>query len=208
MILNTNNKDAVEYWEERFTSATSHHSSQNVMIASDFIRNITPTISKSIIESSSIIEIGCGTGELSYILNKNYGCKIIGTDLSEKGMEFANSRYSNENLSYKVFDCFNQKSSENYSLSICSNTLEHFLDPFAMIDKILEFSEKLILLVPFNQPVTDGYSCEGGAGHVFHFTDDSFSKYKVLDSFKFSTPGWQYSSKGEVPLQLCVLLTK
>jgi SAM-dependent methyltransferase len=214
MKINTNNKEAVSYWEERFSSDDSmktninHHSEQNVYITNDFIKNMTPTINNYLNQSESLIEIGCGTGELSYSLSKIFRLKITGTDLSPSGIEFAKSQYVNDNLKYKSFDCLKENISEFYDLSICSNTLEHFLNPYEMIDRILEFSRNLIILVPYNQPVTDGYSCEGGAGHVFQFTEESFNNYKVLESFKFITPGWQYSSKGEIPTQLCIMITK
>jgi 2-polyprenyl-3-methyl-5-hydroxy-6-metoxy-1,4-benzoquinol methylase len=214
MKINTNNIEAVDYWEERFSTDHSkrnnsiHHSEQNIYISGDFIKNMTQTIGEYLNKSNSLIEIGCGTGELSYKLSQIFKLNITGTDLSPNGIEFANSKYVNENLTYKSFDCLKENISELYDLSICSNTLEHFLNPYEMIDRILDFSKNLIILVPYNQPVTDGYSCEGGAGHVFQFTDESFNNYKVLDSFKFTTPGWQYSSKGEIPTQLCIMITK
>ena len=214
MKINTNNTEAVDYWEERFSLDPSkrvnisHHSQQNSHITNDFIKNISPAINNYLSESKSLIEIGCGTGELSYSLSKIFQLNITGTDLSPSGIEFANSQYVNNNLKYESFDCLTETISDFYDLSICSNTLEHFLNPYEMIDRILEFSKKLIILVPYNQPITDGYSCEGGAGHVFQFTDESFDDYKILDSFKFTTIGWQYSSRGEVPTQLCITISK
>ena len=53
-----------------------------------------------------------------------------------------------------------------------------------------------------------GYSMEGGAGHVYMFDESSFKDYQVLSWFTFSTSGWQWSSRGERPLQLAVLVTK
>lgn len=213
MQINKNNTEAVDYWEERFSNDpkinnVEHHSHQNIYISNDFIKNITPTINEYLTKSKSLIEIGCGTGELSYLISQIFKLNITGTDLSPSGIEFANNKYVNENLKYRTFDCLKENISELFDLSICSNTLEHFLEPYEMIDRILEFSENLIILVPYNQPVTDGYSCEGGAGHVFQFTEESFNNYKVLDSFKFITPGWQYSSRGETPTQLCIMITK
>jgi hypothetical protein len=73
---------------------------------------------------------------------------------------------------------------------------------------MLCIADNLIILVPYNQPLTDGYECEGGAGHVFHFKDDSFINYDVIEWYTFSTNGWQHSSGGETPLQLCVWLKR
>jgi len=209
MEIIKNKEEANNYWDERFTIGTPHHSDQNSQISIDFINKRSDKIDMLLLNSNNVIEIGGGTGELSYFLSQRYSnLNILGTDLSQKGIDFANSRYKGNKLSYEVFDCMNQSRETKYDIAICSNTLEHFINPYTLIDSILQFSDKLIILVPYNQPVTDGYSCEGGAGHVFQFTDNSFDDYQILEWYTFSTSGWQHSSNGETPLQLCVVISK
>jgi SAM-dependent methyltransferase len=209
MKINKNNDIASIYWEERFKIGISHHSRQNILISKDFIENMSEKLDKIIYNSLNLIEIGCGTGELSLFLSQKYPkLDILATDLSKNGIDFANSKYKSDKLSYMVFDCINGEINKKFDISICSNTLEHFVNPYEPIDRILEISDKLIILVPYNQPLTDGYSCEGGAGHVFHFTEESFSDYRIHECYTFSSKGWQYSSAGEIPLQLCIVISK
>jgi len=196
------------YWENRFDVGTKHHSNQNAEITTDFIKTISEKINTILLSNNSVIEIGCGTGELTYELSKIYDFNITGTDLSKNAIDFANKNYSSDKVDYKVFDCINDEIDESFDLVICSNTLEHFKDPYKLIDKMLCIADNLIILVPYNQPITDGYECEGGAGHVFHFKDDSFINYDVMECYTFSTNGWQHSSGGETPLQLCVWLKR
>ncbi len=211
--MNFDNESSKIYWEKRFDEAAIAHSQQNGQISSDFFLKIKKwkSFDDYIKKSNSILEVGCGTGEFCNTLFSQYPNtqkNILGTDISKKAILFASENYSNENLSFQVFDSLNHNIEDlgGFDLIVSSNTLEHFRDPYVVIDNMVENSKVVLILVPYEQPCTDGYDKEGGAGHVFTFTLDSFVKYETLDSFEFETSGWQYSSKGEKPLQLAVLL--
>jgi len=197
---------SLQYWEHQFEQRALPHSEQNYQIGLDFLKKSNLEFNKLIANSNSIIEIGCGTGELSYIISQKFSKKILGTDLSQSAINYANKNYANDLVKFEEFNILSSEISQSYDLAICSNVLEHFKNPFIIIDKILLKCKSLIILVPYNQPNIDGFEYEGGAGHVFQFTQDSFSKYKVIDSFIFQTNGWQHSSNGETPLQLAIAL--
>lgn len=57
-----------------------------------------------------ILEIGCGTGQLSYMLAKKTGKKVLGTDLCKPFIREAKSNYKLPNLDYQILD-FNDKKS-------------------------------------------------------------------------------------------------
>lgn len=194
------------YWDDQFKNRCSAHSEQNDTISLDFIKNSKEKFLKRIKKAESIIEIGCGTGELLHHIYHRFNKNLMGLDVSQEAIEFAKRTYSQ--IEFKQFDVLKQDIEKKYDLAICSNVLEHFKDPFVLIDKILSFSNSLICLVPYKQPVTDHYEYEGGAGHVFMFDESSFAKYSVLDSFIFKTNGWQHSALGEEPKQFAVLIEK
>lgn len=198
------------YWKERFTVGTAHHSDQNNRISEDFLLKLNNSFNDLLINSSNIIEIGCGTGEFSYKLHKKYHKNVLGTDLSEDAINFANNKYKNLNLNYKTLNLLEDDLSlmKNFDLAVCSNTLEHFKNPYIIINSILNYVNKFIILVPYNQPCFDGYEDEGGAGHVFTFTENSFKNYKIINWFTFQSSGWQHSSNGELPLQLAIAISK
>jgi len=203
----------------------NHHSEQNKIITDDLLlilnnkhiirqpfentidlKNLN-ILKDIIIKSKKIIEFGCGTGELLYELYKLYDKKkYLGIDITDKCINFANEKYKNNNLSYLKFNCLNEDITTlgKYNLSICSNCLEHFKNPYILIDEMKKVSNYALILVPYNQnPMTDGYYEEGGAGHVFKFDEDSFKNYNIISDFKFYTHGW---SCGINPLQWCVLI--
>lgn len=196
------------YWEDQFKNRFKAHSDQNFDISNDFLKNLNINFKNIIDESSKIIEVGCGTGELSYLINKKYNKKILGIDVSNEAIKYAQQNYLNSNLEFKCLNLLTEQVYDFYDLAICSNVLEHFKNPFVLIDKILSISKFLIALVPYEQPCTDSYEYEGGAGHVFTFNEYSFNNYNLNSYFIFTTPGWQHSALDEVPKQLAVLLTK
>jgi SAM-dependent methyltransferase len=194
------------YWDNQFKNRFSAHSEQNDTISLDFIKSLKETFTKRLVKAKSIIEIGCGTGELLNHIYFRFNKNLTGTDLSLEAINFAKENY--KNIEFKQLNVLEQEVGRVYDLAICSNVLEHFKDPYVLINKILTFANYLICLVPYKQPVTDGYDYEGGPGHVFMFDEDSFSNYKILDSFLFTTNGWQHSSSGEEPKQLAILIEK
>lgn len=193
------------YWNEQFTTRATPHSDQNKEISKDFFLHITSKFSKELLKSKEVIEIGCGTGEFSRLISDKYNSNVLGTDISVSGIEYANTNYKNTNTKFEVLDVISTEF-KTYDLALCSNILEHFRNPFVVIDKVLKNCKSFIILVPYDQPNTDGYEYEGGPGHVFRFTEESFKNYNVLDSFKFRTNGWQHSACGETPYQFAVLL--
>lgn len=195
-------------------SMLKNHSRGNKQINGDFCNIILSNEqykNMNIFENQNCLEIGCGTGDFSDLIYKKLKCKsITGLDISENAIQFANKKYKNENVNFMVFDCLqnNFDKFKNIDITICSNTLEHFRNPYILINKMLQISKQCLILVPFNQPCTDGYSGEGGAGHVFQFTMESFNNYDIKNTIIFKTNGWSYSSKGEIPQQLAIIIQK
>lgn len=198
------------YWEMRYTDHDSieHHSRQNLRIATDFCSHArSRKIFADALSCESIIEIGCGTGELSVMVKAMYSTSVYyATDFCVPVVKVANDRYPAVN--FWKYDILKDDPFRRFDLAISSNTLEHFADPYTVITRMFDLAPTLLFLVPYEQPVTDGYDAEGGAGHVFKFSEKTFSQYTIRDSFTFETRGWNYSSEGEIPLQLAVLISE
>lgn len=220
---------SINYWDNQFSpevyttpektiSMLDHHITQNNQISNDFLAQIRLNESdkksffNALTTSLSLLEVGCGSGGMLQILSVPFPkMEMLGLDVSSKGIEYACSKNKKSNISYRAFNCLENNLYSNlgkFDIGVCSNTLEHFKKPFALLDNILEACHQCIILVPYKQPLTDGYDIEGGLGHVYTFDESSFKDYKMLSWFTFKTAGWQYSCCGETPLQLAVLLTK
>ena len=211
----TEPQSPLAYWQERFGTpdGLEHHRQQNRVIASDFIDLVTGELTgvgyrhfRNALESDRILEVGCGTGEFCGRIAAHYKPKVlVGTDFSPAAIAAARRRYPF--LDFRVWDALlGQPLAQGFDLALCSNTLEHFQDYGAVIDRLLAFCDMVLALVPYRQPCTDTYEREGGAGHAVTFTKKSFSRWEMVESALFETAGWTYSSKGEKPRQLAVLL--
>lgn len=93
--------------------------------------------------ATEILEIGCGTGELSFMLATKTQKKVLGTDFCVPFISGANSTYSLPNLSFMVVD-FNDPEplSERKFDYIVGNGILHHL--YADIDKALCNFKKLL----------------------------------------------------------------
>lgn len=199
-------------WENAYYRHLLHHSHQNKLVTKDFLKKIlsNDNFDKILKNAKNIVEIGCGTGEFSYYLNKKYhNKKIVGLEISNLAIIFAKNLYSNDNIKfYKINKDENLKNYGNFDLAICSNVLEHFSNPHSMIERIFNISPLILILVPYNQPVIDKYEGEGEGGHVFKFDINSFKNYEVIANIIFETAGWDYSSNGEEPKQIAIIIRK
>ena len=87
-------------------------------------------LSSIISPEDTILEIGCGSGNMAYHLAPK--CKkIIGTDLSPEMISVAKNReFKNDNISFQVEDSYNLSFSENtFNKVICVNALQVMKEP-------------------------------------------------------------------------------
>lgn len=100
--------------------------------------------------SSKIIEIGCGTGQLSNFLSR-YNRTIIGTDLSLSSLELANNfRKANsiENVFFLQMNLFKPCFSEGTFDAVISNgCLHHTADPKKAFNTVIKLAKKGGLIV-------------------------------------------------------------
>jgi 2-polyprenyl-3-methyl-5-hydroxy-6-metoxy-1,4-benzoquinol methylase len=53
---------------------------------------------------AKILEIGCGTGELSYMMAEKSGCKVMGIDICAPFIEQARKNFNLPNLEFQILD--------------------------------------------------------------------------------------------------------
>lgn len=110
----------------------------------------------------SILEIGCGTGQLASLMRDKVGCKYMGFDFSQKRVEYA--RNTNPGLSFVQQDAFKTDlfTTQDYDTVICTEFLEHVEGDMAVLARIQKGS-RFYGTVP-NFPFVS---------HVRYFIDES-----------------------------------
>jgi SAM-dependent methyltransferase len=109
-------------------------------------------------DTIKILEIGSGTGEISYLLSQKLNAKILGTDICLSFIERSREKYFSLNLKYEVLD-FNDTESINKIIGnekfdyIVGNGILHHLfykldESLSNINYLLNANGKLIFLEP------------------------------------------------------------
>jgi 2-polyprenyl-3-methyl-5-hydroxy-6-metoxy-1,4-benzoquinol methylase len=97
------------------------------------------------VPGKKVLEIGCGTGYVSYYIAKKTGMQIIGSDLCEPFINEAKKNYSLPNLSFLTLD-FNKAATtvHNKFDYIIGNGILHHL--YSNIDEVLTTLKNLLNL--------------------------------------------------------------
>lgn len=110
-----------------------------LMSANTYIQSIL----KLLKPNDSILEFGCGTGQLGNYLSAMSYSNIIGTDLTINSLKIANDFKKKNNLKGIDFvetdifkPCFKEKT---FDLVICSGVLHHTIDPYLGFQNLIKY---------------------------------------------------------------------
>jgi SAM-dependent methyltransferase len=107
--------------------------------------------------SITILDLGCGVGWGCELLSDIPNSQIIGIDIDEKSIIYADTHYKKSNINYlpiSAEECLNNELIYDYIVS--RGALEHFDNPLEIIKK-LRYRKRLIFDVPYNEPL--GQNC-------------------------------------------------
>ena len=117
------------------------------------LKFVSDNIKKKSDKPLTIIDIGCGNGNISYQLAKS-GHLVTGIDISEETILFAKKNYGDTpGLEFKIIDIesFNPVESEKYDVIVCSEVLEHLFQPERLtlnFKKLLKVGGIAVITVP------------------------------------------------------------
>jgi 2-polyprenyl-3-methyl-5-hydroxy-6-metoxy-1,4-benzoquinol methylase len=144
-----NNKDLVNKYENIYKT-------DQKLYFSKYINGIDISETNKIIienlpdlKDKTVVDLGCGEGELINLISKLGAKKAIGIDYSLSAIEIAKNKFSQENL---IFECTNIKDfNEDVDIIILNGTIEHLdspLDFFKQINKKLKKDGLLLITCP------------------------------------------------------------
>jgi SAM-dependent methyltransferase len=166
-----------ETWNNTWNNIRSFDSMQN--IDNVIFRELSKFVQY---RGKEIIELGCGTGTLSYLMMKNGAKKCTLVDFSDSALNHARRLFRNlNNVTFILSDLFKLDETKKYDIAFSSGLAEHFSDNLReeIIFKHLKMTRDIAVLIVPARP---------------HFNTIRHRKGKVRVLF-----GWQYSfSKREI----------
>ena len=127
------NKDLKQFYDHVYHQGERKHYT-SILLSGDNVPPAKDAVVKEISwKGKRVLDAGCGTGELPYLIAKKGAMHVLGIDYSKDAIEVAKKTYSAKNLSFECTDIVRVKGTFNV---ICSlGTLEHVDDPLAVLRK-------------------------------------------------------------------------
>jgi ubiquinone/menaquinone biosynthesis C-methylase UbiE len=98
-----------------------------------------------ITEDTKVLEVGCGTGGNSCLLANRYGCTVVGVDIAEHMVKYAQKRAAELNLtdrvSFNVGDAYSLDSPDDSFDAVITVFVSQFLDPARAFPEFLRVLE-------------------------------------------------------------------
>jgi len=104
-----------------------------------FVNNIT--------SQESVLDIGCGNGDLSYDLAQK-ARKVLGIDILGESISKAKGDYKRDNLRFIEGDAVNYDFGAQFDVVVLSNVLEHIDHRVEFLIKVKGLAPKVLIRVP------------------------------------------------------------
>lgn len=142
----------------------------------------------------SLLDIGCGLGDGCRLLKKTFPqAEIEGADFSPLSIKKAQA--IGGGINYFLLDIRKDNPGHKYDFISLVHILEHFNDPFKILDKCLRFVNKAVIInVPLSEEFESPRLYSKGE-HRYLFNEKTFSgyNYKILKITEYiPTAGYKY----------------
>ena len=150
MKINSN-----EYWDTRFENDWTEYGGedQSRYFARVLIEVLPEWLKKDIRENNySICDWGCAQGDGTDIFSTTFNKKVVGVDFSGIAIDQAKNKYaSSEFLNLNFLD-ESIRPEIKFDIVMSSNTLEHFYEPFKILNILKDVSNGLLIIsVPYEE---------------------------------------------------------
>lgn len=167
MIRKMTNINTAKYWDRYLGNRSDFWRDFPYM----FLMNELPKN-----EKFSLLDIGCALGDGCRLLKKHFPeAEIAGADISKVGIEKAKDR--DKDIDYFIMDLGKQDIPQKYDYISLIHILEHFNDPYSILDKCLKSVNKAVYIsAPYGENFTSPRLYSKGE-HRYLFNEKSFAHY-------------------------------
>lgn len=97
--------------------------------------------------NDTVLDIGCGQGQLSYDLAKS-AKRVVGIDINKESIAYAKNNFTSPNLTFIKNDIASYHFQKTFDIIVLSNVLEHIKDRTIFLNKIRNTAKTLLIRVP------------------------------------------------------------
>jgi SAM-dependent methyltransferase len=157
---------------------------QDAKYKSSFILRL---LSNRPVLTESIIEVGCGSGQILVELRKNLptSTQLHGIDISPQAIELAKNNVTPD-IKIELRDITKSKLSSKYDLALVIDVIEHLEDYFEFIRELRGISRYTIFHIPLDMCIWSLFreqmliESKNRVGHIHNFTEN-FIKSILVD---------------------------
>lgn len=133
-MLSMNNKSLEKFYDGVYKKGEQKHYTK-LLLSNGRISEEKNTILDEISwQGKTVLDVGCGTGELAYRIAEKGAKSVYGIDYSSQAICIAKKEYVRENLRYEAIDASNIKGV--FDVITVVGVLEHIDDPFSFLKSI------------------------------------------------------------------------
>jgi len=148
-------------------------------------------VEKHLSKESSILDVGCGSGNFLSLLKKKGYVNLYGSDFSAESINLSKKKFCESVFQADLKDA-NSFGRKKYDAVVCSEVLEHIDDDVLAIKtlrKLLKKKGLLIISVPYNMKYWSQH--DEFSGHVRRYDEGELERKLEKESFKIlSNFGW------------------
>lgn len=144
------------------------------------------------IKDSAVLDLGCGCGYGSYLLATNGAKHVVGVDIADDALAYAEKYYRAPNLSFGRMDVTALNlPPQSFDTAVCLEVFEHVDDYEALLReavRVLVPGGTLVLSTPNKLVWSPGKEKPINPWHIWEFTREDFGK--VLDAYLADVKYW------------------
>ena len=133
------------------------------------------------VQEKNVLDISCGTGYGSFLLKNKRAKTVVGVDISNEAVNFAQEKYKTEGLEFKTGNILKTGYMDNFfDVIVCFETIEHVddhLKVFLELFRILKPGGLLLISTP-NRKITSPFiGVEDTPNNSFHIKEYNFIEF-------------------------------
>lgn len=142
-----------EYWDNRFKTDWKEYAGdkQTAFFAQLLCEQLPSDLVEEVIaQNYTVCDMGCAEGDSIQILSEKFKTNVDGMDFSEAAISIA--REKNPNSFFWIDDLSELKNEKKYDVLVCSNVLEHFVEPWKIFSNLMQIANKyVVVMVPYKE---------------------------------------------------------